>query len=128
MTENSGAFDTSGHVTENKILRLAFHDCVRYKDGTGGCDGCLKWDGVGAAVPNIFDEADNYKFEPVKKTDNSGLDAIVLLLEKIYTTVDWPLRKASLTGSLQQLGKSRADLWQFAGLVALEKALGKSSE
>ena len=128
MTENSGAFDKSGHVTENKILRLAFHDCVRYKDGTGGCDGCLKWDGVGAAVPNIFDEADNYKFEPVKKTDNSGLDAIVLLLEKIYTTVDWPLRKASLTGSLQQLGKSRADLWQFAGLVALEKALGKSSE
>merc|ERR1711953_704538 len=35
--------------------------------------------------------------------------------------------KASLTGSLQQLGKSRADLWQFAGLVALEKALERAN-
>ena len=31
--------------TENKIMRLAFHDCVRYTDGTGGCDGCLNWAG-----------------------------------------------------------------------------------
>jgi len=22
-------------------VRLGFHDCVKYKDGTGGCDGCL---------------------------------------------------------------------------------------
>ena len=21
--------------------RLAFHDCMPYEDGTGGCDGCL---------------------------------------------------------------------------------------
>ena len=42
MTGN-GPF-TGTQVTENKIMRLAFHDCVRYTDGTGGCDGCLNWD------------------------------------------------------------------------------------
>ena len=45
----------------------------------------------------------------------------------IYTTVDWPFKEASLAGSLQQLGKSRADLWQFAGLVALERALERAN-
>ena len=29
--------------TEGKLLRLTFHDCFKYKDGTGGCDGCLNW-------------------------------------------------------------------------------------
>ena len=26
-------------VSEVTMLRLAFHDCLTYKDGTGGCDG-----------------------------------------------------------------------------------------
>ena len=26
-------------LTEMKLIRLAFHDCMKYKDGTGGCDG-----------------------------------------------------------------------------------------
>ena len=30
--------------TENKLLRLTFHDCFKYEDGSGGCDGCLNWD------------------------------------------------------------------------------------
>ena len=30
--------------TERKMLRLTFHDCVPYEDGTGGCDGCLNFD------------------------------------------------------------------------------------
>ena len=29
--------------TEGKLMRLSFHDCFKYKDGTGGCDGCLNW-------------------------------------------------------------------------------------
>ena len=32
-----------------------------------------------------------------------------------------------MPGSLQQLGKSRADLWQFAGLVALERSLERAN-
>ena len=29
-----------------KAVRLGFHDCLKYTDGTGGCDGCLNWEGV----------------------------------------------------------------------------------
>ena len=36
-------------------MRLVFHDCVRYTDGTGGCDGCLNWGGVGDPHPNPND-------------------------------------------------------------------------
>ena len=30
--------------SETKAIRLAFHDCVPYEDGTGGCDGCINFD------------------------------------------------------------------------------------
>ena len=33
-------------VTESKLLRLIFHDCIPYADGSGGCDGCLNWTGM----------------------------------------------------------------------------------
>ena len=32
-------FHVSKGVTEMQLFRLSFHDCVTYKDGTGGCDG-----------------------------------------------------------------------------------------
>ena len=32
-----------------------------------------------------------------------------------------------MTASLQQSGKSRADFWQFAGLVMLERALERAN-
>ena len=41
--------------------------------------------------------------------------------------VDWPWQEAGLTASLQQLGKSRADLWQLAGLIALERSLERAN-
>jgi len=114
-------------ITENKILRLAFHDCAKYTDGTGGCDGCLNWKGVGAEVPNPNKKSDFYKYDPVNVTDNQGLQDTVIALEKIYTTIDWPYKQAQMTASLQQSGKSRADFWQFAGLVMLERALERAN-
>ena len=27
-----------------KAIRLAFHDCMPYEDGSGGCDGCLSFE------------------------------------------------------------------------------------
>ena len=30
--------------TPSKAMRLAFHDCQPYVDGSGGCDGCLNLD------------------------------------------------------------------------------------
>ena len=41
-------------VTASKVLRLGFHDCMKYRDGTGGCDGCINWSGMGLR----YDEAD----------------------------------------------------------------------
>ena len=38
-------------VTENTFIRLGFHDCLRYEDGSGGCDGCLSWQGMGWRTP-----------------------------------------------------------------------------
>ena len=43
-------------------------------------------------------------------------------LELIYTVADWPRGARALSQSLKDLGKSRADLWQFAGNIALELA------
>ena len=37
----------------SRLIQLAFHDCLRYEDGTGGCDGCLNWDGVGWTPPSV---------------------------------------------------------------------------
>merc|ERR1712008_595979 len=116
-----------GPITESVLLRLAFHDCVRYADGSGGCDGCLNWNHMGAETPNPNDSKDKYRFDPVNETDNQGLDQIVAKLELIYTSVDWPFQAPSLEVSLHQTGKSRADLWQLAGLVALERELERSN-
>ena len=62
-------------------------------------------------------------------------------LELIYTTIDWPLQTPNLKVptpkkyyhcylsqvSLEQSGKSRSDLWQLAGLVALEQAVERAN-
>ena len=86
---------------ERKMLRLAFHDCVPYEDGTGGCDGCL----------NLDKDLEH----------NNGLQFTVAVLEKLYTEVDFPKHKMfknfKLEKSPKDLGISRADLWAFAGLV-----------
>ena len=49
-------------------------------------------------------------------------------LENIYTMTDWPPKARTLPASLKDLGKSRADLWQFAANVALEKAMHENSD
>ena len=91
--------------TERKMLRLTFHDCVPYEDGTGGCDGCL----------NLDEDLEH----------NNGLQFTVAVLEKLYTEVDFPKHKMfknfKLEKSPKDLGISRADLWAFAGLVALDE-------
>ena len=40
-------------ISENTLIRLAFHDCLRYsmeEGGGGGCDGCLNWEGMGSRI------------------------------------------------------------------------------
>ena len=82
---------------------------------------------MGRKGMNIFNKGGWYKKTPVNETDNAGLFGVVNALEWIYTTTDWPFKEESMGASLQQLGKSRADLWQFAGLIALERALERAN-
>ena len=70
---------------------------MQFSDGTGGCDGCLNWKGMGAEVPNVFDEAEYYTWTPANKTDNNRLGDIVETLEKIYTNIDWPFEVTTQT-------------------------------
>ena len=92
--------------TERKMLRLAFHDCFPYNNGGGGCDGCLNLN------ENLH--------------DNNGLQFTIAVLEKLFMEKDFiDLSEFSPELKLEQspkdLGISRADLWAFAGLVALDE-------
>ena len=69
-----------------KVLRLGFHDCIKYQDGTGGCDGCLNWEGVFFK----FKGGGKFKFPNVGETNNNGLGFTVELLEGIYTDPNFP--------------------------------------
>merc|ERR1719228_836738 len=113
---------SDGPISENTLIRLAFHDCLRYNDTTGGCDGCLNWDGMGFRFRKW-----DFRYQPQDKTDNNDLARLVYYLEKIYITKDWPLEAPSLPLSLKESGKSRADLWAFAGLVALERSIERAN-
>ena len=94
----------------------------RYKDGSGGCDGCLNWKNMGVVFqkkgsPNGNGEYDKSFPDPNKiPGDNNGLQQTVLALEHVYN--DPSLGDGGL--SLQAGGKSRADLWALAGIVAIE--------
>jgi len=104
-----------------KIIRLAFHACMPYTDGSGGCDGCVHWDGVGSRVPRK--SLRKFKLPSMGVTNNNALGYTVELLEEIYTNPDFPQGSPQLETSLQNCGKSRADLWAFAGIVAVERAI-----
>merc|ERR1712018_32852 len=117
-------------VSENALFRLAFQDCFQYKDGTGGCDGCINWHNMGTKSPSPFPSVDTYcqhQHPKANETDNNGLDRLVEYLEKIYTDRAWPPGAPSLEKSLKGSGKSRADLWQFAANVALERTIERSN-
>ena len=88
----------------------------RYTDKTGGCDGCLNWDGMGTRHFNLMKR----EIPDVHKTNNNGLGWTVEVLEAIYTNATFPSFAPKLQSSLKSSGKSRADLWAFATIVAVE--------
>ena len=71
-----------------KVLRLGFHDCIKYQDGTGGCDGCLNWEGVGFRYDNPV--SGHWRWPNVGETNNNGLALTVEILEGIYTDPNFP--------------------------------------
>ena len=76
-----------GNQGAPRAIRLGFHDCLKYKDGTGGCDGCLNWQGMGTRFDGSFK---NFTYENVQFGDNNGLKKFVEIMERIYTRTDWP--------------------------------------
>jgi len=110
------------------ILRLGFHDCLKYADGTGGCDGCLEWKGVGDLFTDAQLRRGLIPADAGGDGHNNGLQYITQVLEGIYTQADFPRRTPWMALSPQQSGKSRADLWAFAMLVATQYALDLNNE
>ena len=66
-------------------------------------------------------------YYPVSKGDNNGLQTVAAALELVYTETSWPSNVRPLNVSLKDSGKSRADLWQFAGIVALEVEIERAN-
>ena len=56
-------------------------------------------------------------------TSNNKLQLTARSLELIYRKTDWPPGTPELAQSLFESGKSRADLWAFAGQVGLEHVM-----
>ena len=112
-----------------KLVQLGFHDCMKYKNGKGGCDGCINWHGVGFKPENFirYHEESYKKFPITRHTNNNKLQMTVKSLEFIYNTTDWPLSAPALKKTLWETGKSRADLWQLAANVGLEMAVNKTN-
>jgi len=112
-----------------KLVQLGFHDCMKYKNGKGGCDGCINWHGVGFKPENFirYHEETYKKFPITRHTNNNKLQMTVKSLEFIYNTTDWPLSAPALKKTLWETGKSRADLWQLAANVGLEVAVNKTN-
>jgi len=113
--------DATGSVLNApKVLRLGFHDCVLYSDGTGGCDGCLHWQGVGDRFSEDDKGALGVEQSRIDETHNNGLMVTILMLEKLYTDPSFVKGAPELTRSLKNSNISRADLWAFAAKSAVE--------
>jgi len=107
-----------------KFVRLGFHDCFKYKDGSGGCDGCLRFYDMFHKYNDLAsgDKRQMRRGDPVSGTNN-GLYLAADVLDLIYTKPDFPGNTHPLPESLEASGKSRADLWAFAALVATDYAM-----
>jgi len=110
-----GMFNTAAP----KTLRQGFHDCLKYPDGSGGCDGCLSKTNMWHQWhPN--DHEGEFNRPDQTGGDNNGMQAVSDILEGIYISADYPTKTPKLEVSLRDSGKSRADLWALAAMTAVE--------
>jgi len=112
-----------------KLLRLGFHDCTKYTDGSGGCDGCLKFYDQFRKYNDLSsgDKRQMSRADALKGTNN-GLAMTADALECIYVDAGCPPRAPMLNQSLKDSGKSRADLWAFATLVGMDWAMATNNQ
>ena len=129
------------------MLRFGFHSCMKYKDGSGGCNGRLQ---LGGAFRRLYAPSKRYqctgpgsesrrrgvapKCHPREgSVENSpGHNANMALLadhlERIYTVPTYPEWSPPLNKSLKETGKSRADLWAFATLASAWVGLRQNNQ
>ena len=112
-----------------KMLRLGFHGCLKFSDGSGGCNGCLNNHNLGLEHRHSCSKGeDNTMLPNTVRTDNAGLELTADILEEIFTNPDFPKGAQKLSESLAQSGKSRADLWNFAQAVAVEMGINNNND
>ena len=115
------------------MLRLGFHDCLTYDQndlGSGdinGCDGCLNPDGMGVNMLTTYGDKKEYKGPNIINTNNNGLLLTADILEEIFTNKDFPKKIQSLNVSMKESGKSRADLWAYAALLATKYGVDQNN-
>jgi len=127
--------ETATRPNAPKFLRLGFHQCLKFSDGTGGCNGCLNNHGMGLENRHQCvdeDGVDNTKYgqDPntnMLKTNNAGLEHTADILEEIFINKNFPSTAVALEESLADSGKSRADLWTFASTVAVEWGVDRNN-
>ena len=118
-----------------QYLRLGFHDCIPNNDPvTGkinGCDGCFNPAGMGVDMHKMFPKKEN----PTEKAPdgaNNGLWFTADVLEEVYTNPEFPIipvgNPGKLEMSMKHSGKSRADLWAFAGLIGATWGMTQSNK
>ena len=84
--------ETKSMPNAAKMLRLGFHGCLKYSDGTGGCNGCLNNHNMGLENRhNCSKGEDNTMLPNSVRTDNAGLELTADILEEIYTNPDFPI-------------------------------------
>eukprot|EP00930_Biecheleria_cincta_P084628 TRINITY_DN74078_c0_g1_i1.p1 TRINITY_DN74078_c0_g1~~TRINITY_DN74078_c0_g1_i1.p1 ORF type:complete len:794 (+),score=94.65 TRINITY_DN74078_c0_g1_i1:62-2443(+) len=124
-TGHSGPVTRGVWPTWPKMLRLGFHDCMKYEDGTGGCDGCMNFENM--FLRFIKGGRRGVVSRPTRPAGhNANLAFLGDLLELIFTDPKFPPQSPVFGQSpkhpdgvsLKDQGKSRADLWAFATLVA----------
>ena len=128
--------------TAAKFVRLTFHDCLRESNTGAGCNGCFNFHGVGDVwymqgqcaksreknkTEFCIKKEGNLRPLVQNETDNNNLLFTGLVLEYIYKGHDFG-DNDTVTESLFESGKSRADLWAFAGLVAVHKTILNNNE
>eukprot|EP00930_Biecheleria_cincta_P027446 TRINITY_DN19288_c0_g1_i1.p1 TRINITY_DN19288_c0_g1~~TRINITY_DN19288_c0_g1_i1.p1 ORF type:complete len:736 (+),score=127.42 TRINITY_DN19288_c0_g1_i1:124-2331(+) len=117
------------------ILRAGFHTCIPYEDGTGGCDGAAF---LGLFPGGVFTQwGISGNFHRQKHPDdgkpggvqqNANMALLWDALEELYMNKNFPPRAPALKKSLFESGKSRADLWAFATLVAVFEGFKGNNE
>ena len=126
--DKQNSFKFGSFPNAAKFLRLGFHDCLTYKEGGGGCDGCLNPTNINYRLPNYEQASTNAAGNPIMgKTDNNLLLQTADVLEQIYIDENFPSGTTALSKSMKDKGYSRADLWAFAAMVAVQHGIHQNN-